>query len=71
MTSSVTGIDYSRYSTAYYAKHKVKDSSSPKVEQSAIDENLPKNVRENACTDGNDDGKIGFWSALGNIVEGV
>lgn len=35
------------------------------------DENTLKRIEQNGCTDDVDDGKIGFWSKVGNVVQGV
>ena len=66
-----TGIDYGRYSAGYYQKNRVNYTPSARAEENKVDENALKDAQGNECTDGNDDGKINFWSKIGNAIEGI
>lgn len=77
-----TGIDYGSYSYdlvnkyGKYAQYTTNANSSAsnnatKTVSTSSTSSTFANISGNTCTDGCDDGKIGFFSAVGNALEGV
>ena len=76
--SSYLNTDYSTLgSDFYYSKTRNLNNSSSRYQGSSVSSNKEENLdtfvssKGNTCTDGNDDGKIGILSVIGNTIEGV
>lgn len=71
MTVNLTGgIDYTQWkpveTTGTSAHQKVHQRTQSNMKMTVLYQ-----VQEKKCTDGKDDGKIGFFSAIGNAIKGV
>ena len=76
--SSYLNADYSTLgSDFYYSKTRNLNNSSSRYQGNSVSSNKEENLdtfvssKGNTCTDGNDDGKIGILSVIGNTIEGV
>lgn len=71
----VGGVDYNQWLQSSSNIESVEDSSSNSIYDDTIIEEESTDsyvsVSGETCTDGKDDGKIGFFSAIGNALKGV
>ena len=72
MSTSIVAADFEAASNQFIANARRK-MVAEQSRQSDLNESVFTDTSEsgNTCTDGNDDGKIGFFSAIGNIIEGA
>ena len=71
MTLGLTTADWQQLNDSYLMSKNLKDKTSTSGADESIFKKDATDTNGNKCTDGKDDGKIGFFSALGNAVEGA